>query len=206
VTSPDPLEELQRDLRSRKRRLLVLFASVPLALALAVCGYAVLRPRTVSIVGGAEIARGRIDGIGFRVGSPYMLSLSLTPGTHPITEGRGRIRSEITVPYAPWVSRIAVPAQADQCLIVADASAFYEGVPHTLYIHAFTTQSEPVALPLMFSDIVVNDPCRLPRAIRVVDTIAVILSVPCSEAPRDDAGARRSLVERALRCGGASVE
>jgi hypothetical protein len=205
VASADPLEELQRDVRSRRRRLVLFFVGLPIAIAIAACVYATLRPRTVSIIGGPETAQGRLDGTRFRITAPYMLTFSLMPGTQPITEGQGPIRSEIAVPFAPWVSRIAVPAQPDQCLIVADASAFYEGVPHTVFIHSFTTESEPVALPPLFSDIVVNDPCHLPRFIRVADTIAVILSVPCDGAPRDSEDARRRVIERARRCDGASV-
>jgi hypothetical protein len=199
--STDLEADLALSLRTRRRNTVVVAIGVPLLVAAAITLGLARRDRRVVLVGGQEDVAGRIAGHArFRLHAPYSGAFRLGPGTYPIEDAHGPARDGISVTYAPWVSTIAAPIEEGQCLIVADGGSFYGDTPRAVHVHAFTTETREVAMPLLFADRVVVDPCELPRAIRLTETVAVVLSVPCAEAPRDGAAAAERVLDRWNAC------
>src|SRR5262245_30389455 len=112
----DPAGAIESMGRAR-RRTLVLGALAVVVVVIAVAGAAtVFRDRTVYVVGGDRAVSGRIEGHpGFRAQWPFTAIYMLGPGVHPISGGRGPVRSAIHVPFAPWTTQIVAPAEEGQC-------------------------------------------------------------------------------------------
>jgi hypothetical protein len=201
--SADLEADLIASLRTRRRHNVILAIAVPLLVAAAITLGLARRDRRVVLVGGTEEVAGRITGHArFRLRAPYSGAFHLGPGVHAIEEAHGPARASISVTYAPWVATVAAPIEDGQCLIVADGGSFYGAEERPVHVHDFTTETREVAMPLLFADRVVVDPCELPRAIRLTETMAVVLSVPCADAPRDAEAAGRRILDRWNACTG----
>ena len=177
---------------------------VCLGLLLVALAAAASRDRRLYLIGGSEEVNAHIEGLArFRLEAPFSARLYAAPGRYAITPRRGPARDALEVTYAPWTSQVAAPVQRGQCLIVASGAGFYEGgQPDRLVIHEVTRETREVALPFA-TDHVAAHPCRLPSAIPLLDTIVVILSVRCAEAPDTDAEARRRMLDALMSCGAA---
>lgn len=203
---PPPTDDVEKELRADLRRRRVRLAMAALAFV-GVAGLAALagltfRERKVYLVGGSESVSGDAGELGrFRLVEPYGAIVRAMPGSHPVEAREGAVRASIEVPYAPWTSQVASPVQRGQCLIVASGSGFYEGGrPDELFVHEVTHQTRDVSLPVM-TDVVASHPCQLPPSVRLLDTIAVLATVPCEEAPTDDEAARERIFAMLLSCG-----
>jgi len=199
----DPGAAMEADIRRRRRRLLLLVPALVLVVALAAVAALTFRERKVYLIGAPESVTASVEGgPRFRLQAPYSLSIQASPGAHAVTALNGPAVGSLDVPWAPWTNQVVAPTGADQCLIVASADGMYGpgGTPESLVVHDFTTEPRSVALPPLFSDVVATHPCHLPPAIRLLDTIVMVASVPCAEAPSSDAEARAVVLAQLSAC------
>lgn len=201
MTEEDDLgAALTADIRRKRRRMVGLALAFLVVGALAALAAFTFRDRKVYLIGGSEPVLASVDGTRFRLAAPHGATLSLFPGEHALEGRSATARSAIHVPWAPWTSQVAAPVEEGQCLIIASGGGFYEGgQPDQLYVHEVTHETREVSLPPM-TDVVAQHPCRLPGAIQLLDTIVVITTVPCAEAPATDAEARAHVLAAFLTC------
>lgn len=194
---------MEADIRRRRRRLLLIVLGLFVVAGLAAVGALTFRERKVYLIGASESVTASVEGgPRFRLQAPYSLSIQAHPGSHAVTALRGPAVASLDVPWAPWTNQVVAPTGANQCLIVASANGMYGpgGAPDSLYIHDFTTEPRSVALEPLFSDVVATHPCRLPPEIRLLDTIVMVATVPCDEAPSSEAEARELVLAQLASC------
>jgi len=200
----DPGAAMEADIRRRRRRLVLIVVGLFVVAGLAGVAALTFRDRTVYLIGAEETVTASVEGgPRFRLQAPYSLAIQARPGRHAVTALRGPAVGTLDVPWAPWTNQVVAPTGASQCLIVASANGMYGegGAPDTVYVHDFTREPRSVALPPMFSDVVATHPCHLPPAIQLLDTIVMVATVPCAEAPSSEAEARAIVLAQISGCG-----
>jgi hypothetical protein len=126
--------------------------------------------------------------------------IHLGPGEHAVAARSGPARAHLGVPFAPWIGDVVAPVAHDQCLVLASGDGFYEGGSGQVFIHQIAHEPRELALPLLFSDVVVTHPCRLPSAVRLLDSVILVTSFRCGEEPRSDADARDAVRAAVREC------